>query len=231
MRNRGHIRKSTLKHNVLFLLAVGYWLLASLPTVSAAEEAAESSKLPTFVVAGVKNSVDGAEWREIGVGFGVNNLIAQHLHDSGQFVPLEQNAEAVEAVKQHQMFCWTMTGKFDNEAMRKIESAVSSDYVVYGEVLDCKHSHKKAFAGFATRYDTSVKVTVSVMMVNKATGEVFSARGVGSAKKKASGLVFEAKDDKIDFSSTSVGVAVENAVGDAVDNLVMEFNNKKGGGR
>ncbi len=198
------MKKGLLTGFILFLFTTAVW--------------AEPAR-PTFYVIGVKNHVKGKEWQDMGIGFGISNLIAQYVYDTGEFIPIEEKGEIKKAIRENREFYWRFKGKVKESDIQKKAEEIEVDFVFLGEVKKCKKYRKKAFIGFVSKYQTTVRVFFTLHMINKKTGEKKTVKGEGYSTKGATGFVFEAIDGEIKFNSTMVGLAIEEAVKNSVDNL------------
>ena len=184
---------------------------------------------PTYCVVGVKNNVNDRKWKDIEIGFGISNLISQLIYDTGEFIPIEEKEEIRGTIKKHRELYWHYTGNFKKDEIQQIGQELQTDFVIIGEVLKCKTSRKKAFVSVFSQYKTTVRIWVRLHMIDQKSGEILSSEGKGYSEKGATSVVFEARDGKIDFNSTMAGIATENAVKDAVENMVKKFKKNKGG--
>jgi hypothetical protein len=183
---------------------------------------------PVFIVTGVTSRVDDKEWEDAGIGFGISSLITQHVYNSGEFVPLEENEEVSEAIKKQRAVLW----KYSSEGEKKFPeegSVFNVDYVFWGEVESCRTSREKIMVGVFSRYARTVRVSFILYARNQKTGRTMTSKGTGFSEKGATAVVFEAREGEIDFTSTMVGIATENAVKDAVNKIMIEYKENKGG--
>jgi hypothetical protein len=185
--------------------------------------------LPVFCVVGVKNNVDQKEWKDMGVGFGVNNLVAQYVYESGTFRPLEEKEEVKAQISKVRELYWNFAKDMKDEDLRQLQGPADADFFLFGEVTGCRTSHQKSFVGLLSSYKRFVRVQFRLYMIEKKSGKIISAQGEGRSEKGANAFIFEAKAGKIDFNSTMSGIATENAVKDAVEKLIKKYNSIKGG--
>lgn len=174
-----------------------------------------------------KKSRKGKEWSDMGIGFGISNLISQYVYDSGEFIAIEDKEEIKEAIEKQRAFFWKYKGDLKAEELQEKATQLEADYVFLGEVKKCKKYRKKAFIGIVSKYQTKIRVFFTLHMVNRKNGEKLFSKGEGFAEKGASSVFFEVVDGEIDFNSSMVGMATEQAVEDAVEKIIKLYQSTK----
>jgi curli biogenesis system outer membrane secretion channel CsgG len=182
---------------------------------------------PVFCVAGIQNRVRGRAWKELGVGFGIGNLVTQHLHDSGLFTALEDRSEIRDAVQKYRAFFWQHAGENPPPEIESIGRTLPADVVITGEVLRCRTRKRKTSVGIFSRYRRTVEVRLRLDLVDRRSGLRISAKGRGEAEKGATAVVFEARDGQIDFNGSMTGIATEQAVADAAAKLLERYRDER----
>lgn len=182
---------------------------------------------PVFSVIGVTNHVKDKEWQDKGIGFGLSSLISQYVHDSGCFTAVEENMEIKKAIQDHHELFWKITGKVGNADIQNAKQHIPAEILFYGEVLKCMQKKTRLGVGPFGKYKTTVRVTFRLNMIEAESGKKLSSTGTGYSEKGASTIIFEVRDSKINFNSTMAGIACQEAVKNAVDEILLKYKNEK----
>lgn len=163
------------------------------------------------VVKAVTNHSREKQFSKLLIADGIRDLVGQALFDSGCFVPLETEGEAV---KNLQSFSQKKYG----------DPGEKTPWIVNVTIDKVKKSRSSAnLLVFST---ARTKVIVEVVLEIKGEAGIFrKAIGKGEAKMRSRGVLFQIRNDKIYFDETGIGRAVRDAVNSAVEKMVKSLGN------
>ena len=184
---------------------------------------------PTFCVLGVKNKLKSEKWKDLGIGFGICNLITQELYKSKMFTHIETNEDIKEQIKKSRTLFW----KYGNQKTKNIEknTPFKADVIFWGEITSFTVKKRKSFIGFLSKYKTTVKVKITLHMVDKKNNIKLSSSAYGIANKGAKAIFFEINNNKkLDFNSSMTGIATKQAVKNAIQKILNRYKKLIKGG-
>jgi curli biogenesis system outer membrane secretion channel CsgG len=152
---------------------------------------------------------------ERGVGFGIHDMLVNHLFDRGGFRFVEDKPEVVKDLMDRQ---WVAsTGAVSAESAVRYGRLLGARYTLYGEVYD-----------FSTRRlgrkAAETRISIQIRLIDVETSEFVPASGTGTVTRD--GEVFP-KGDTVTFARSTVGAATDAALAQAVAQL-MDRLVKKG---
>lgn len=146
------------------------------------------------------------------VGLGVHNVLVNHLYDSGRFRFVEEKKEVVDDLLERQ---WVATsGAVSPESAVSYGRLLGARYVLYGEVYDFSVRRVKKKVG-------ETRIALQIRLVDVETSEYVPAAGSGTAAGKGAAFV---KVDPGDFARSTIGQATDEALGQAVAQLMERFH-------
>jgi len=177
---------------------------------------------PTFCVLGVKNNLKNEKWKDLGIGFGICDLITQELYNSKMFTHIETNEDIKEQIKKSRIIFW----KYGNRKTENKEKKdpFKADIIFWGEITSFTVKKRKSFIGFASKYKTTVKVKITLHMIDKKNNIKLSSSAYGTAQKGAKAIFFEINNNKkLDFNSSMAGIATKQAVKKALQKILNRY--------
>lgn len=154
---------------------------------------------------------------ERNVGFGIHNMLVNHLYDTGRFRFVEDKPEVVEDLLERQ---WTAsTGAVSAESAVRYGRLLGARHVLYGEVYD-----------FSTRRlgrkRAETRIALQIRLVDVETSEYVPASGTATVTregKKAAAETYPRGADDLAFARSTVGEATGEAVAAAVEQLMARL--------
>lgn len=176
------------------------------------------------VVVGVRNEAKEQELSTLLVVQGVAQLLTQELYDSGRFMPVEDNPEITKQIKE--LIAQSISSDGAQQQTGNSFNIFGCDAVVTACIKKFSKSRLRGFAGpfSASNVDIETEVEVTVTMKN---GEPIIASGSGKGTTKSRGVLFEIRNDKIHFDKTSVGIAMQSAVKEAVQKIAARMTEER----
>lgn len=152
------------------------------------------------------------------VGWGLYNRIIDSFYETGKFEFLEEKEEIMKRVMQQ----WKLSEMGLVVEEEKIEEVKLSapEYLVYAEVYDFGVSHEENIKGVKSKQQDTTVIGVQIRLVNVKDAKYIPATGMGEAKSTAESTWVKAD---LEFNSTTVGIASQRAIEDAVKKLLIRF--------
>ncbi len=202
--------------------AMVFLVLAVLAVALAAPPAFSGEPLPkTLSVIGVRNDIKKKGWNDQLIGYGLSHLLLQKLHDTGLYVPVEDNPEILDAVDKMVQTQWDGNGKFYSaKDADKIATDLNCDAVAYARAVKFSTRRRRGLAGPFSSAKTTVIVDIEVYLKEK-DKKLKKAKGRGRAATKSVGVFFHVRKDKIYFDETTVGKAATQALEEAIKKLKL----------
>lgn len=180
----------------------------------------EYEDLKRIVVAPVKNETREKQFNKLLVMDGVRNLVAQAFYETGMFMPLESESEAKKNIEE-------FTGGNLTDANETLETLPHA--TVRPVIKKLKKSRTRTMLWGFSSATTRLQIEIS-LEIEDLDGTSRIVYGKGRAKMKSRGVLFQIRDDKINFDETGVGRALKQAVYDAVKryiSIISEDRDKK----
>jgi hypothetical protein len=171
---------------------------------------------------------EDAAWQDRRLAFGFTNLLAESFYDTGKFRLVEDRdsrqrqliAELVD------LFASTSRPSPSQTELGAIATRLEADLLTYGKVIYAKSSGQRIQIGPVGRYQQKLRVNVEVCLFEVSSQKTLCQEGEGSAQQEGVGVVYEFRNDRIDFAKSAAGRATTQAVTSAVQALMasMRFN-------
>jgi len=146
----------------------------------------------------------------------------QKLHDTGQYVPVEDNPEIVDAVEKLVNDQWKRGAAFYTEkGAEKIAQDLGLDAVAYARAKKFSTRRRRGFSGPFSSSKTTVIIDIDVYLKEKGKA-LRKASGRGKSSTRSVGVFFQVRKDKVYFDETTVGKAAAQALENAVKGLKIQ---------
>ncbi len=168
-----------------------------------------------LAIVSVSNETEEPEFNNLLIAQGIASLVAQEFYDTGRFVPVEDNPEITKRISDLMTLSVTDRKQVDSTAIRK---QLGCEAIAYARVKRFSKSRMRGFAGPFSGSNVNIEMDVEVTLQE---GERIALTSMGSstATTKARGILFEVRNDKIHFDKTSVGLATQDAVRQAIKKM------------
>ena len=188
---------------------------------------ADAQDKKTLIVVGVTNEIKDERWEDRRIGFGVTNLIAGSFFDSGKFTLIEEKEEIRDQLKNVREKLWMLSG----EAVQLQEAVAaagqtSAEMMAYGRVVSFKTPTQRVSVGPFHSREKITEIKVEVILRDLKSDKTFAEEGKGKAKTTSKSVIFEYREDRdeVNFDKTTVGEATKQAVVEAVNKVVKEYD-------
>lgn len=173
-----------------------------------------------LAVVAVTNETDENVFSDLLIVQGMASLLTQDFYDSGLFVPVEENPEIKSRIKS-MLAVYSSTVPDLNMIVSQVQD-MGCEALASAAITEMNKSRISGFAGIfsGARTTITIKIRVQIRMPN---GQIYSGTGEGQGVTKAVGAFFQIRNDKIAFDKTTVGRAVKEAIGQAVDKVVEQL--------
>ena len=146
---------------------------------------------------------------------GIKSLVAQALFDTGMFIPLGKDPEAIKNIEEF----------IGRNIPKTNDSNGTVDYMtIRPTIKKLKKSRSRFMFGGLSGATTKIQIEIS-LEIQDVDRSITIVYGKGKASMKSHGILFSIKDDKINFDETGVGRALKLAVEDAVRHYVTKISN------
>lgn len=183
----------------------------------------------SLLVVGVTNAIKDETWQDRRIGFGLTNLIAESLFDSGLFLLLEEKDEIRESLRNIREKLW-MLSEDAVQLQQAADTAIvaGAEVVAYGRVVSMKTPTTRVSMGPFHSREKTTEIKVEVFLRDLKSNTIYSADGAGKAKTKATSVIFEYREDRaeVNFDKTTVGQATKEAVAAAVKKVLKDYGRK-----
>lgn len=199
------------------LLLAFFLLLGLLPSRSGPALAAGGGDLATIAVVGVTNETGDEQFSDLLIVDGIANLVAQEFYDTGQYIPVEDKAEIRERIAN--LRANSVSAGASPLTGADVAGELGSDAVASVTIKKLKKSRFRGFAGILGGAKTTITLIVEVAL-QRGGHPLRTSTGEGKGTTKAVGAFFQIREDKVHFDETTVGRAVQQAIHQAVSQLI-----------
>jgi hypothetical protein len=168
------------------------------------------------IILGCENNIKDKKWKDYRISFGVVDLLAQNLFDSGTFILVEEKTEIRDKLKSFNEILWN---KGQKKVLADAQTLVDSAAIVIGRLVYCGAPRTNVSIGpvHASRNDIVIKTEVDLVLPG---GKTFTGKGMGKSTRTALSAMFEYRGDKPLFEQSNLGLALKDAVAMAVTDMV-----------
>ena len=179
--------------------------------------------LPRMAVVAVTNESAEEDFNSLLIVEGISNLLAQEFYDSGRYQPVEDKPEIISRV--HELLASSAAGRLSAGSVLAADGAAVAGELgcaalVSATVKEVKKARSRSMIGPFSSAKVEVTVVVEVAL-REGEGPIAKAIGQGTGVTKSKGVFFQVRQDKVHFDQTSVGRAVQDALHEAVVQLLQ----------
>ncbi len=224
---------------VVSMLCLACWACASVSTQTAPRHEQAAGASPTALASGSpsgpktrvqvirfgipKDVADKyPELADKRVGWGLCNRLVEALYNTGRFEYIEEKETMLEKLIEE----WKLSqaGIYTSETAIETGQLKAPEYLIYAEVFDFAVGKSEKVAGMKKDEKNITTIGVQIRMVDVKTGSFIPASGVGEAASTQSGAIWA--QNRAEFDQTTVGIASQQAVNAAVQQLLQRFSAK-----
>ena len=157
------------------------------------------------------------------IGFGLTNLLAEVLFDTGKFRLLEEKeVHKRELLENLVQTYWIEPGaQYSAQMLQGIAIQLGVELLAYGSVSHSETSKRSVSFGPFSHHKQKLQVKVNVCLYEASVGGILCREGQGEAQQEGVGVLYEFHADRLDFEKNAAGRATKQAVTSAVQELVV----------
>jgi hypothetical protein len=230
------------KENIYLLVCCAMWSCASVSTKTTTTQSSSTEASAAAQTAATAARYEGPKTRvqvirfgipkevvdkypelaDKRVGWGLCNRIVDALYTTGRFEYIEEKEAMLE--KMVEQWKLSQAGIYTSETAIEAGNLKAPEYLIYAEVFDFAVSKAEKAVGMKKEDKLITRIGVQIRMVNVKSGTYIPASGNGEATSTQSGSIWA--QNRSEFDQSTVGVASQNAVNAAVQQLLQRFDAK-----
>jgi hypothetical protein len=204
------------------------WALEAIWRLAAAGESTGTAfrhcpggKRRVFIVSTIENQIDDSVWENRLIAVGLINLIHEELFATGCYLPADTDDATRQIIQDLVIGSWTGEQPSPPPTDFQESAAKGSDVQVRLTVKSFGKSRSRLMLGPFSKGKVTLTVDVELVLRQK-DGIVKRAEGSGEGVTRAKSVGFKIRDNKVHFDESSVGIAVHEAIKNAVGNLMEQ---------
>ncbi len=164
------------------------------------------------------------EYDDPRIGRGVSNMLVTALANSGRFIVVERNEQALRKILDEQKL--GQAGIVTAETAAEAGRMLGAGAVVIGDVSEFGIRKTSSFVGVAGKKTITTRVVVDARMVDAATSAVIAgATGIGASSTTTQGVALTFEFGTAGFDETTIGMATRKAVNQIAAKLALAVDN------
>ena len=183
----------------------------------------------TLAVIGVQrdqqSASETARSQDRRVGFGLNNLLAEALFSSGKFRLIEEKEVRQRDLLEELVLTYWVTprGAYSELELARVAQQLGVATLAYGRVASRASREERFELGPLSRAKQQLRIQATACLYAVAQHSTLCRTGEGEAQQEKTSLVFELRDDYVDFEKNAAGRATKQAVALAVQALITSL--------
>jgi hypothetical protein len=210
----------SVKKFILLLVMSAGTCASPKPTIAQTTGGETKNKL---IVLGLANELKNEAWRDARLAFGLQVLLSQMMYDSGKFVLLDEKDELKEKRRKLTELLWLLERNADEMELTEAEFGKGgATHTLTGRIFYFGKPKTSVSFGGARMNRQGYVVRLELTLKNLSTGKKITAEGEGEAATTATAVLFQFKENSVEFEKTVVGNAVRDALQKAVTELLTK---------
>jgi hypothetical protein len=157
------------------------------------------------------------------IGFGLVNLLKESLDSTGKFRLLEGRALQRELIENPLTTHWIENrADYSEPELRSVAEQLKAALLAYATIA-YRSSRERIMVGPISRVVQKLRIQVLVCLYQGSRNMSLCRSGEGESQQEQAGIIYEPRDDRIDFGKNASGVATQLAVENAVQNLIASI--------
>ncbi|HAD82217.1 TPA: hypothetical protein DCG35_07070 [Candidatus Edwardsbacteria bacterium] len=182
-----------------------------------------SGKKTTVAVIDLRNQ---SEFDDPRIGRGVSNMLITALVNSGRFIVVERNDQALEKIFAEQKL--GQTGAVTSQTAAQVGKMLGARTVVVGEVSEFGIRKTSAFVGVGGTKTITTRVVIDARLVDTETAGIISGEtGIGTSSTQTRGVALTFEFGTAGFDETTIGIATRKAVNQVVTKFALNVENNQ----
>jgi curli biogenesis system outer membrane secretion channel CsgG len=173
-----------------------------------------------------RDETDRKNLQNTRIGFGLNNLLAEALFDTGKFRLIEEKEvrkrELIEELVQR--YWIERRDTYVEHELRQVAAQLGIELLSYGSISYSRSAGQTLLLGPIGRYTQTLQIAVSVCLYTVPTQTILCREGQGETQQSGTGVIYEFVGNQLDFEKNAVGRATKQAVTAAVRALITAIH-------
>lgn len=166
------------------------------------------------------SSADSQGLQDRRIGFGLSKLLAESLYDTGKFRLVEEKDLHKRELEDLVHIYWIVhRANYSEQELRRVATQLSAELLAYGSI-SYRSFRERISAGPISRVMQKLRIQANVCLYEVFTDAILCREGQGEAEQERRGVIYEPRDDRLDFEKNAAGIATKLAVERAVQDLV-----------
>ncbi len=167
------------------------------------------------------------------VGFGLNNLLAEALFDTGKFRLIEEkDLQKREFLEDLIRTYWLMPGpQYTEEELRRAATKIGAEILAYGRISHTQTVGQRVALGPFSVNTQKLVIRTNVCLYEASSRVILCHEGQGEAEQEGKGVGYEFRfdnlvdltDNRLDFEKSGAGRAIKQAITLAVQHLMTNI--------
>jgi len=158
------------------------------------------------------------------IGRGVSNMLITALVNSGRFIVVERNEQALSKIFEEQKL--GMSGAVTSQTAAVVGRMLGARAVVVGEVSEFGIRKTSAFVGVGGTKTITTRVVIDARLVDSETAGILAGdTGIGTSSTQTSGVALTFEFGTAGFDETTIGMATRKAVNQVVKKFAFSVEN------
>lgn len=170
-------------------------------------------------VLGFENDIGNKEWEDNRIGFGLRVKLSEILYETNRFEMIEEKSEIKQKLEEISKLMW-LSKDIDYKNYIKLDEI---DYIAYGKVYYFGKPRRNASIGLVQLNKNITEIKVEITLENVKTGKKISEKGFGKAEVESNSIIFTYNEERAEFDKTTVGIATEQALKEALNNIMKKL--------
>jgi curli biogenesis system outer membrane secretion channel CsgG len=167
-----------------------------------------------------------SEFDDPRIGRGVSNMLITALVNSGRFIVVERNEQALSKIFDEQKL--GMTGAVTPQTAAVVGKMLGARAVVVGEVSEFGIRKTSAFLGAGGTKTITTRVVIDARLVDSETAGILAGdTGIGTSSTRTTGMALTFEFGTAGFDETTIGIATRKAVNQVVRKFAMTVENNQ----
>jgi hypothetical protein len=166
-----------------------------------------------------------ATWDERRIAFGLNNLLAEAFYDTGKFRLVEEkNLRQRQVIEELVELFWNEPRlEFSQTDLEGIATRLEANLLTYATIGYSRSSGQRIQIGPVGSYQQRLRVNVEVCLYEVSTHNTLCRQAEGTAQQEGVGVLYEFRNDRLDFEKSAAGRATKQAVTSAVQAIMASL--------
>lgn len=172
-----------------------------------------------------RSPTNGENLQDRRIGFGLNTMLAQELYDTRKFRLIEDRDVRRRQILEDLVNTYWVEPRpeYSELDLRRAAEQLDAELLAYGSVSYTVVSTRRMAIGPVTRFVQKLGVTVNICVFHISAHRGVCRESQGMARQEGVGVIYEFRNDRLDFEKNALGKATKQAVEQAVQDLMASI--------